>query len=41
MAALGSAVVISSGPYLIYRATARIGRARPNLSSLSTDDTGQ
>ncbi len=37
----GAAIVISSGLYIIYRETVRIGRARPQLPSMSPDDTGQ
>ena len=38
---LGAAIVISSGLYIIYRETIKIGRARPKLPSMSPDDTGQ
>ncbi len=37
----GAIVVISSGLYIIYRETIKIGRARPQLPSMSPDDTGQ
>ncbi len=36
----GAAIVISSGLYIIYRETVRIGRARARLPSMSPDDTG-
>lgn len=38
---IGAGIVISSGLYIIYRETIRIGRARPQLPSMSPDDTGQ
>jgi drug/metabolite transporter (DMT)-like permease len=37
----GAGFVISSGLYIIYRETIKIGRARPRLPSMSPDDTGQ
>jgi drug/metabolite transporter (DMT)-like permease len=37
----GAGIVISSGLYIIYRETIKIGRARPQLPSMSPDDTGQ
>jgi len=37
----GAAIVIASGLYIIYRETIRVGRARPQLPSMSPDDTGQ
>ncbi len=36
----GAAIVISSGLYIIYRETVRIGRARARLPSMSPDDPG-
>jgi drug/metabolite transporter (DMT)-like permease len=38
---IGAVIVISSGLYIIYRETIKIGRARPQLPSMSPDDTGQ
>jgi len=38
---IGASIVISSGLYIIYRETIKIGRARPQLPSMSPDDTGQ
>lgn len=38
---VGAAIVVSSGLYIIYRETIKIGRARPQLPSMSPDDTGQ
>jgi len=38
---IGAAIVTSSGLYIIYRETIRIGHARPQLPSMSPDDTGQ
>lgn len=38
---LGAAIVISSGLYIIYRESIKIGRAQPRLPSMSPDDTGQ
>jgi len=38
---VGAGIVISSGLYIIYRETIKIGRARPQLPSMSPDDTGQ
>ena len=38
---IGSGIVISSGLYIIYRETIKVGRARPQLPSMSPDDTGQ
>ncbi len=37
----GAGIVISSGLYIIYRETVKVGRARPQLPSMSPDDTGQ
>jgi len=37
----GAVIVISSGLYIIYRETIKVGRARPKLPSMSPDDTGQ
>ncbi len=37
----GAGIVISSGLYIIYRETIKVGRARPQLPSMSPDDTGQ
>jgi drug/metabolite transporter (DMT)-like permease len=37
---IGAGIVISSGLYIIYRETIKIGRARPQLPSMSPDDTG-
>ena len=38
---IGASVVISSGLYIIYRETIKVGWARPRLPSMSPDDTGQ
>ena len=38
---VGAVFVISSGLYIIYRETIKIGRARPQLPSMSPDDIGQ
>ncbi len=38
---VGAGIVISSGLYIIYRETIKIGRARPQLPSMSPDDTGE
>jgi len=38
---VGAGIVISSGLYIIYRETIVVGRARPQLPSMSPDDTGQ
>jgi drug/metabolite transporter (DMT)-like permease len=38
---LGAGIVISSGLYIIYRETIKVGRARPQLPSMSPDDTGE
>jgi len=38
---IGAAIVVSSGLYIIYRETIKVGRARPQLPSMSPDDTGQ
>ncbi len=38
---IGAVIVISSGLYLIYREAIRGGRSRPQLPSMSPDDTGQ
>ena len=38
---VGAIIVISSGLYIIYRETIKIGRARPQLPSMCPDDTGQ
>ena len=38
---IGASIVISSGLYIIYRETIQVGRARPQLPSMSPDDTGQ
>ena len=37
----GAVIVISSGLYIIYRETIKVGRARPKLPSMSPDDMGQ
>ena len=37
----GAGIVISSGLYIIYRETVKVGRARPQLPSMSPDDTGE
>ena len=41
MTLVGAVIVISSGLYLIYRETIRVGRARPQLPSMSPDDAVQ
>jgi len=38
---IGAGIVISSGLYIIYRETIKVGRARPQLPSMRPDDTGQ
>ncbi|MCP4288228.1 MAG: DMT family transporter [Gammaproteobacteria bacterium] len=38
---IGAAIVVASGLYIIYRETIKIGRARPQLPSMTPDDTGQ
>ncbi len=38
---VGAGVVISSGLYIIYRETIKVGRARSQLPSMSPDDTGE
>ena len=38
---IGAIIVTSSGLYIIYRETIKVGRARPQLPSMSPDDTGQ
>ena len=38
---IGAAIVIASGLYIIYRETVTVGRAQPQLTSMSPDDTGQ
>ncbi|MCZ6722870.1 MAG: DMT family transporter [Gammaproteobacteria bacterium] len=38
---IGAGIVIASGLYIIYRETIKIGRARPQLPSMSPDDTGE
>jgi drug/metabolite transporter (DMT)-like permease len=38
---IGAGIVIASGLYIIYRETIQVGRARPQLPSMSPDDTGQ
>ena len=38
---VGAGIVISSGLYIIYRETVKVGRARPQLPSMSPDDTGE
>ena len=38
---VGASIVISSGLYIIYRETIKLGRAQPQLTSMSPDDTGQ
>jgi len=38
---IGAGIVISSGLYIVYRETIKVGRARPQLPSMSPDDTGQ
>ena len=37
----GAVIVISSGLYIIYRETIKVGRSRPKLPSMSPDDIGQ
>lgn len=37
----GAVIVITSGLYIIYRETIKVGRARPKLPSMSPDDMGQ
>ncbi len=41
MTLTGAAIVISSGLYLIYRETIKLGRSPPRLPSMSPDDTGE
>jgi drug/metabolite transporter (DMT)-like permease len=38
---IGTGIVITSGLYIIYRETIKVGRVRPQLPSMSPDDTGQ
>ena len=38
---VGAGVVISSGLYIIYRETIKVGKARSQLPSMSPDDTGE
>jgi len=38
---VGAGIVILSGLYIVYRETVKIGRARPQLPSMSPDDTGE
>jgi drug/metabolite transporter (DMT)-like permease len=38
---IGASIVISSGLYIVYREYIKVGRARPQLPSMSPDDTGQ
>jgi len=38
---IGAGIVISSGLYIVYRETIKVGRVRPQLPSMSPDDTGQ
>ena len=38
---VGAVIVTSSGLYIIYRETVKVGRARPQLPSISPDDIGQ
>ena len=38
---VGAGIVISSGLYIIYRETIKVGQARPQLPSMSPDDTGE
>lgn len=38
---IGAAIVVASGLYIIYRETIKTGRARPQLPSMTPDDTGQ
>lgn len=37
---LGAGIVTASGLYIIYRETIKVGKARPQLPSMSPDDTG-
>jgi drug/metabolite transporter (DMT)-like permease len=37
----GAGIVISSGLYIIYRETIKVGKARSQLPSMSPDDTGE
>ena len=41
MTLIGAGIVISSGLYMIYRETKKLGRAQPQLPSMSPDDTVQ
>ncbi len=38
---IGAGIVISSGLYIIYRETVKVGRARPQLPSMSPDEIGE
>ena len=38
---IGAGIVISSGLYIIYRETIKVGKARSQLPSMSPDDTGE
>ena len=38
---VGAGIVISSGLYIIYRETVKVGRARPQLPSMSPDEIGE
>ena len=38
---VGAGIVISSGLYIIYRETIKVGKARQQLPSMSPDDTGE
>jgi drug/metabolite transporter (DMT)-like permease len=38
---VGAGIVILSGLYIVYRETVKIGQARPQLPSMSPDDTGE
>lgn len=38
---VGAVIVVSSGLYIIYRETIKVGRARPQLPCMSPADTGQ
>lgn len=38
---VGAGIVMSSGLYIVYRETVKIGRARPQLPGMSPDDIGQ
>ncbi len=38
---IGAGIVISSGLYIIYRETVKVGRARPKLPSMSPDEIGE